>query len=251
LKYDVFPYFFIELTVKKTSGHTTPSRAKLLIGMDRTTQLYLFRHGETDWNRERRFQGHTDIPLNNDGRRQAQTLIEELTPHPLDALVTSDLQRAKETAEIVNSYFNLPIEISKNLRECRLGDPEGMLREKIVEDYGAPQWNRWLSVDPADQDFGFPNGETKNDHLRRLLAFLEPYCKDNPQYQNIAVSTHGGSVRRLVHHCKGAPLDPIPLPNCALYQVTFAHETGEWTYGRQLSILENDNIWGKDLTKKR
>jgi probable phosphoglycerate mutase len=209
------------------------------------TRLFLFRHGETDWNRERRFQGHTDIPLNADGREQAKTLTLALSTLGLESILTSDLMRAKETAEIANATLRLPLQVARELRECKLGDPEGMLRDKIVEAYGAPMWDRWLSVNAEDQDFGFPNGETKNDHLRRLRIYLEAYCLAHPHFKKIGVSTHGGSVRRLVHHCAGAPHEAIPLPNCALYEVSFHHETRQWNYGIQHSNSGDGNVWAK------
>jgi probable phosphoglycerate mutase len=209
------------------------------------TNLYLFRHGETDWNKNRRFQGHTDIPLNDLGRTQAQELASLLSPLPLHAMLTSDLKRAKETADIVNTVLKIPMYESQDLRECSLGDPEGMYRDKIVEEYGAPAWERWLSIKREDQDFGFRNGETKNQHLRRLLAYLETFCEMNPHFRTIAVSSHGGSLRRLVHHCEGAPDEAIPLPNCAVYQITYEHDTGLWKYVGAKGNDGDSNVWAK------
>ena len=215
-------------------------------------QIYLFRHGETDWNRERRFQGHTDIPLNDLGREQARALLESMRELKLQVILTSDLLRAKETAQILNAELKLPLIISSELRECRIGDPEGKLRESIIAEYGSLAWDRWLSVKAEDHEHGFPNGETKSDHLKRLIKFVEAYCKENPKHKRIAISTHGGSVRRLVHHCVNAPVEPIPLPNCALYEVSFNLESGSWVYvrsvsgsaDRQTSVLDA-NVWGK------
>ncbi|MGA7262389.1 MAG: histidine phosphatase family protein, partial [Stellaceae bacterium] len=71
--------------------------------------LFLFRHGETDWNREGRLQGHTDTPLNATGLAQAQALAESLRPHRLDVVVSSDLARAQTTARIVAEALRVPL----------------------------------------------------------------------------------------------------------------------------------------------
>ena len=89
--------------------------------------LFLFRHGETDWNREGRLQGHTDTPLNATGLAQAQTLGESLRPHRLDAVVSSDLSRARVTAQIVAEALRVPLLIEAGLRETNVGAAEGLL----------------------------------------------------------------------------------------------------------------------------
>lgn len=194
------------------------------------SEIFIFRHGETDWNRELRFQGHTDIPLNETGREQALLLkkkIEKCRPH---IFFSSDLMRAQQTAGIVNSDLKLPIHLSSDLRECRMGDCEGMLREEMSQVYGPQAWERWKSIKPEDQDFGFPNGEIKSEHLKRIRSCLEMFCIENPQWNRIAVSTHGGSLRRLVHSCLNAPLEPVALGNCVLYHISFEHQTRQWAF---------------------
>ena len=212
--------------------------------MSLTTELYLFRHGETDWNREHRFQGHTDIPLNESGREQAARLAMDLGLHSLDALLTSDLSRARETAALIHAQLKLPIIIAPELRECNLGNLEGKLRDEIKEIQGETSWSRWLSVKPEDLDFGFTGGETKKEHLIRLLHFLESFCISNPHLRKIGISTHGGCIRRLVHHCNDAPTEAIALPNCALYLITFNATSGAWKFEHSLSESGDSNVWG-------
>ena len=89
--------------------------------------LFLFRHGETDWNREGRLQGHTDTPLNATGLAQAEALAETLRPHRLDAVVSSDLMRAWTTARIVAGALGLPLLADPGLRETNVGAAEGLL----------------------------------------------------------------------------------------------------------------------------
>src|SRR6476620_10426443 len=89
--------------------------------------LFLFRHVETDWNREGRLQGHTDTPLNATGLAQAEALAETLRPHRLDAVVSSDLMRAWTTARIVAEALGLPLMADPGLRETKVGAAEGLL----------------------------------------------------------------------------------------------------------------------------
>lgn len=194
-------------------------------------EIFVFRHGETDWNKERRFQGHTDIPLNAQGRAQAEILAKKLVGAAPQIILTSDLLRAKQTAQIVNAVLQVACIESPELRECKLGDAEGLLRDRFIEIYGTHSWERWLSVRTEDLDFGFPNGETKRDQLLRIRRYLSGFFKAHPQYTRIALSSHGGSLRRMVHSCMGAPGEPVPLPNCVLYKVIYTVEDGHWRYG--------------------
>lgn len=197
------------------------------------TDLYIFRHGETDWNKEQRFQGHTDIPLNETGRQQASELARILEKHPLEVIVSSDLSRALETASIVNTERNLPMHKTPDLRECNLGEIEGMHRDAILTTYKT-EWERWISNNPADENFKFKNGESKVDHLQRMVKWIEDFCRKNTHLKNIAVSTHGASVRRLVHYCTNAPTDPVKMPNCVLYKVTIDLTSGSWSFQGQI-----------------
>lgn len=203
------------------------------------TDFFVFRHGETDWNKERRLQGHTDIPLNEEGKIQAEELAKKLCHINLDAIVTSDLSRAKVTAEIVNLNLKLPFFEATELRECSLGDSEGMYRDNLITNYGEAYWDKWLSIEVEDQDFSFPNGESKSAHIKRLINFLEMFAKSHASFKKVAISTHGGSLRRLVHYCKNSPKKAVPLPNCALYQISYNHVSGQWLFVADLNMPIN------------
>lgn len=203
-------------------------------------ELFIFRHGETDWNKESRFQGHTDIPLNAKGIAQAQELAVEVKSIQPEIILTSDLNRAKHTAQIVNESLGVPVIESPMLRECRLGEPEGMLRSEIDQKYGAIAWQKWLSVKSVDQDFSFPKGESKREHLQRQVNFIELFMSNHSNVSRVAISTHGGSLRRLVHHCQNAPLEPIAIPNCALYQVVYDSVKREWLYQGALYLSQGE-----------
>jgi len=97
--------------------------------------LLLARHGETDWNRERRWQGHSDTPLNDAGREQARALALELADERLDALYSSDLARSAETAEIVGGALGLAVRLDRRLREVDVGEWSGLTRGEVEERY--------------------------------------------------------------------------------------------------------------------
>lgn len=197
--------------------------------------LYIFRHGETDWNKELRLQGHTDIPLNSSGVRQAQELELIIRDFELDVILTSDLSRARTTADLVNRSLNAPVVVSNHLRECGMGDAEGLRKEQMAQVFGDNVWDKWTSSDPAHADFRFPGGESKVEHLKRLKTYLEGYCLSNTHHKKIGVSTHGGSMYRFIHHCEGAPKDAGPFANCALFKVHFDLRSKKWIYYGKIS----------------
>jgi probable phosphoglycerate mutase len=97
--------------------------------------IYLIRHGQTDWNLERRIQGHTDIPLNDKGKSDAEKAAEEISQLKIDKIISSDLQRAKETAKIIAECFKrCPIIFDNRLREISFGDLEGVCVSDISSD---------------------------------------------------------------------------------------------------------------------
>src|SRR5687767_15916178 len=103
-------------------------------------RLYIFRHGETDWNLARRIQGHTDIALNERGRDQARDLANRLERYPIQAILSSDLARARETAEIVARRSDVPVFVDERLREASLGDAEGLTVDEAIARFGAEAW---------------------------------------------------------------------------------------------------------------
>ena len=200
--------------------------------MSDTVQLLIFRHGETDWNLNRKFQGHTNIPLNQKGKDQALSLQNKFSNMSFDACLCSDLDRAQETARIALANHQVPYLFSPALRETHLGDVEGQSQIQITEKYGEDILTKWRSVTREDLSMGFPNGETKQQHLDRLRLYLENTLIDNPHFRKVAVSTHGGAVVRLVHSAESAPLQAIVIPNCCLYELTFDRKEKKWHYTR-------------------
>lgn len=178
--------------------------------------LFLFRHGETDWNREGRLQGHTDTPLNAAGLAQAQTLSETLRPHRLDAIVSSDLSRARTTAQIVVEALGIPLFTDPGLREANVGVAEGLLWSDAKTRFGEGLTERWYS----DGDVAFPGGETGIATRIRGLAALRRFAAAQP-HRRIGVSTHGAMVRQLMKHALPPGSPPAPARNTVLYVLRY------------------------------
>ena len=180
-------------------------------GRDRRI-LFVFRHGETDWNREGRLQGHTDTPLNATGLAQAEALAHRLRAHRLDAVLSSDLSRALTTAQIVSDALGVPLATDLGLRETNVGAAEGMIWADAKARFGEELTERWYS----DNDAAFPGGETGLATLTRGLAALRRFAIAHP-YRRIGVSTHGAMVRQLVKHSLPPGSTPVRAPNTALF----------------------------------
>ena len=182
--------------------------------------LFLFRHGETDWNRAGRLQGHNDTPLNATGLAQAGALAERLRAHRPEVVVSSDLARALTTAQVIAEALELPLVTERGLREVSVGLAEGMLWEEAKARFGAELTERWYS----DDDVAFPGGETGFETLTRGLAALRRFTASNP-YRRIAVSTHGAMVRRLVKHALPPAAPPVRAHNAALFILAYEPKT--------------------------
>lgn len=190
--------------------------------MTKTTHktLHLFRHGETDWNVIRRLQGHTDIPLNDEGRKQAQSLQKYFAANPVDVFYSSDLKRAHETAQLANSILQRPLTTHLELRESFLGELEGKTRDEVNALYGEENWQRWSSVHPEHADFRLPGAESSRDTVSRVLGALARFCHEH-DFTSAGICTHGLVMRRLLHTVKPDLKNLIAVPNCGVYQITY------------------------------
>ena len=151
--------------------------------------IYLARHGETEWNRLGRAQGRTDIPLNDEGRRQATLLGSRLAGTPFAAAYASDSARASETAKIILQDRPVSLRITPELREVSLGRWEGLTFQE-AEARDPHQWARYMT---GDLDFAPPGGESARAVLARVGAFLES-LKGRHDGEDLLVVGHGRSV---------------------------------------------------------
>ena len=166
--------------------------------------IYIIRHGETDWNKARRFQGQTDIPLNETGRLQAANLAVDLADVlPFDRIVTSDLVRAVETAEILNRGFSSPILTDPDFREVDFGEWEG-LGQETIEARWPGQLRKWFDSGLLQP----PGGEEQDLFYERVWQAFRRWA-DRTDYEKMAVVCHGGVCRVLYCAIQGLPVNDM------------------------------------------
>jgi len=161
----------------------------------------LWRHGRTAWNDDRRFQGQTDIELDEHGRRQARRTARLLAALPPAALVSSDLVRAQSTAAELATLTGLPVRLDERLRETFAGRWEGLLAPEIEAD-DAATWQAWQAGDPAVRPGG---GETRAEVADRACAAVADALPHVPTAGVLVVATHGGTARALIGRLLGLP----------------------------------------------
>ena len=152
------------------------------------TTILLARHGESDWNRDRRWQGHADRPLTNLGREQARALADRLAATELDAVYSSDLERARETAAIVAEPHQLPVKELPDLREVDVGSWSGLTRAEAEERF-PNAFRRW-----AEGGEGWDDGETYEQLSERVVGAVLAIAARHPR-ERVLLVAHGGSIR--------------------------------------------------------
>lgn len=158
-------------------------------------ELYLVRHGETESNKERRYQGWTESPLSKKGARQAEKVGFFLAGQGLEGLYCSDLKRAVNTARVIGAGSGLKPVVNPLLREIHFGQWEGLTFDQIEGTWGE-EINLWL-----DNPFhkSTPGGEALAEVCGRMQSFLEELEEKIPHGQRIAAVSHGGSIRALLY----------------------------------------------------
>lgn len=157
-------------------------------------RFYFVRHGETDWNKHRVFQGHTDIPLNEEGKKQVRRAAQHLSNKKIEAVYTSDLIRAYQTAQIIAEMHNVKTIKDDRLREVNFGEWEGLNYEEISAKH-KEALDAWLNDIIGTQ---LPGGGSVKDVLRNLVSFIDDMISRN--HQELVVTTHGGVIKTLIWH---------------------------------------------------
>ena len=163
--------------------------------------LLLVRHGVTDWNAQRIYQGQTDVPLSDQGRKQAEQLAKRLVGQNIDAVYASDLIRAGETANIIGEKIGAEIIPEPRLREMSFGILEGLTFTEAQMRY-PDVVNAWLE----DYNSPPPNGETMDSFSARVSSFLDDLQKIHKD-QTILLVAHGGSLNELVRLLLEVPVE--------------------------------------------
>ena len=175
-----------------------------MLRANQSLTIHLVRHGETDWNAESRLQGWADIPLNQKGLAQAQITAASLASRPLARVISSDLMRARQTAEPIAAGAGLAVEVEPALRERRYGVAEGRTDTELALEFGDQFEQHW-----ADLDFSFEGGETRREVYTRLGDFLRTLLAQ-PAAGELVLVSHGGALRAARGFLEGIPLGELP-----------------------------------------
>ena len=177
-------------------------------------KLYIIRHGETEWNSQGRIQGHTDIPLSEAGRQQAQYTAERLKNVNFDIAYSSDLSRTSETAQIILGKRNIEVNTLTSLREYNKGVFEGL----TVEEYSQRYPDQYDASLINDLDFAPESGESIRDVSKRMSEF-GTFVKSQHLNDDVLIVGHGGALRSLVADLLSLPIETtwkLVTGNCSL-----------------------------------
>lgn len=190
--------------------------------------IYLLRHGETDWNKEGRIQGHTDIPLNRKGRMQiAQTAkgLAGICPN-IDSIICSSLVRARESAEIAAKGLHYPIDqiiVEPMLIERCFGEAEGLTAEEREEKYPNYQY--------SDTGYRFPGIEEYDDLMKRADSVFQKIVSTYKDKENILAVSHGAILAAVITAVTDGKIpyfsDAISLDSGSLFRVRYTDVTVE------------------------
>lgn len=212
--------------------------------MNTEVKIYLFRHGETNWNKERRLQGQSDIPLNEFGRELAVKTARALAEVPFDRAFCSPLGRAVETANIILGEREVPLVTDRRLMEINFGDFEGAGFDAAKKDPAHPLYNFFCKpekyVPPVGAESFQETIERGSAFLREQIVPLEGICK------NILIVAHGAFNRSVLNTIAGIPLEDfwqIALPNCAASILSL--ENGRFKIAEESKVYYGEPVNGR------
>ena len=207
--------------------------SRLKLTDKKVTRICFVRHGETNWNIEQRLQGQMDLALNATGEAQAVAVGRRFVGSTATALFSSDLLRARQTAQPIAEALHLPIVLLPALRERHFGRCEGMTLEEISHQYDDDA----RAIQCHDPDYASPGGgESRRQHQVRILGCIEHLVREHAG-QSIVVVTHGGALDVIYRRARQLPLEAprdYPIPNAGINWIAIDGE--QWSIER----------WGDD-----
>ncbi|MBU3620014.1 histidine phosphatase family protein [Polynucleobacter sp. CS-Odin-A6] len=213
-----------------------------------TTRLCLIRHGETAWNSEQRLQGHTDIPLNVKGERQARQMAQALKDAEVtfDALYTSDLKRAADTANAVVELFAVKAQVDSSLRERHFGALQGL----SISEAPALRPDLWQAHITRDLDHELEGGESIQQLATRVQQILD-WIQEQHAGKTVVIVSHGGTIDMMFRIASNQALNTervASVPNASFNWITYQQDSGwsveQWGDTRHLEgpALENVDL---------
>jgi probable phosphoglycerate mutase len=208
------------------------------------TELVLIRHGETEMNRELRFQGHVNVPLNAIGHAQARRLAGRLAGEQAHAMYASDLLRARQTAEPIAGELALPAVAEAGLREQSFGRVDGMRVADIQREH-PEAWAGWLRF---EEDFAMPEGESTRSFHARVIAAVQRLVAAHAG-QTVVVVTHGGVLDMIYRTARSLGLSgprQSEIPNAGVNRIRVrdgAFDILAWADTRHLADLPPQPVY--------
>jgi len=206
--------------------------------MAEKTELYLIRHGQTEWNKAHRFQGQLDSPLTSGGVRQVEALAKRLQSVPFDAIYSSDLNRAYQTAKIIAKSHGKETVKDQRLRERCYGIFEGLTRPEINEKY--PEIYQSYIQDAFK--FIIPGAESSEEIVERTMRCLNELGEKHLR-QRILIVSHGGIIGRFLRMVLGIPLQTsrqFRVANAGINIFTYRNERWRLETLGEISFMEDD-----------
>ena len=205
--------------------------------------LYVVRHGESTHNAENRIQGQSDPSLSELGRRQGTHAAEVLRPVPLDAIYSSPLRRAAETAEILAELVGMEVRYDDRLMEVNVGHMQDKHREEVMRLYPevVPGWRS------GRLDFRFPGGESREEVIARGEAVFEDICRMG--HQHAVIFSHGGLILAGMKALLRIPTDqpPLALRNASVTKLHVTLDDEDGTFVAELLDFDNtDHLSGEE-----
>ncbi len=177
--------------------------------------IYLVRHGETDYNKERLLMGQLDIPLNELGLSQAEKVGRVLENKKLSKIYSSDLQRASKTAEIINNSQDIPLELIANFREHTLGKMDGMK--------WSPEWDE-MELNEFEERILSKGGESFTHFEKRIWDTFVKITENHSIDENLLIITHGGCIRMIIMKIFQATeeiFSNLSIDNCSITKIIY------------------------------
>lgn len=208
------------------------------------TELVLIRHGETEMNRELRFQGHVNVGLNAIGLEQARRLAARMAGEQADAMYASDLLRAQQTAQPIAATLSLQPLAECGLREQSFGRVDGMRVDDIKQNH-PEAWEAWLRF---EQDYAMPEGESTRQFHGRVMEAVQRLVAAHPQ-QKLVLVTHGGVLDMIYRTARALGLDgprQSDIPNAGVNRIRVrdgAIEILDWADTRHLADLPPQPVY--------
>lgn len=199
--------------------------------------IYLIRHGETDWNIKQRCQGFSDIPLNANGRRQAEAIARSLSCEEIHAIYSSTLKRANETASIIAKYHQAVVQATPALCELNQGDFEGLTLSELIQNH-SDFLEGWLR-EPADVKI--PGGESLREMQTRAWAKLEEIIDSHPD-ENIVVAGHNLCNLALLCHIMNIGLNHFRRIHQDVASVNVIEIGGRWPHPVVIRLNDTSHL---------